>query len=97
MIHRYILLVYVLYCIMCGYSGLYTEEEEVAMRYSDLFPGYPDHLMMPRDLANFVSSLHVYALLYLCIKCVNMCVCSVRQYKCRIVLCGFCLSTKALI
>ena len=28
------------------------------MKYSDLFPGlYPDHLVMSRDLAEFVSEL----------------------------------------
>ena len=30
-------------------------EENVATKYADLFPGYPEHLIMPRDLANFVS------------------------------------------
>ena len=29
-------------------------EEDVVMHYADLFPGYPEHLTMARDLANFV-------------------------------------------
>ncbi|CAI8036334.1 hypothetical protein GBAR_LOCUS20360 [Geodia barretti] len=29
------------------------EDEGVATRYADLFPGYPEHLVMPRDLADF--------------------------------------------
>ena len=55
----------------------------------DLFPGYPDHLMMPRDLANFVSSLHVYAF----VSSVGS-VCAVQVQNCPL---WVCLSTRAVI
>ena len=44
-------------CIVIVDVLLYSTEEDegVATRYADLFPGYPEHLVMPRDLADFVS------------------------------------------
>ena len=35
----------------------------MAMAYADIFTGYPDHLLMNRDLASFVSGftyIHTY-------------------------------------